>query len=29
LSEHLEGAGPVMDEIHLRILGPEILGEVG
>ena len=29
LSEHLEGAGPVMDEVHLRILGPEILGEVG
>jgi len=29
LREHLASAGGVMDEVHLRILGPEILGEIG
>ncbi len=27
LSEQLEGAGEIMDEVHLRILGPEIINE--
>jgi hypothetical protein len=27
--EHLASAGRVMDELHSRILGPEILGESG
>jgi len=29
LREKLEGAGRVMDEVHLQILGPEILNEIG
>jgi hypothetical protein len=29
LREHLESAGHVMEEVHLHILGPEILGETG
>ena len=28
LREHLQSAGRVMEEIHLRILGPEILDEI-
>ena len=27
LSERLEGAGPIMDHIHLKILGPEVIRE--
>jgi len=27
LSEKLDGTGDIMDEVHLRILGPEIVGE--
>jgi hypothetical protein len=27
LSERLEGTGEIMDDVHLRILGPEIVGE--
>ncbi len=27
LREHLESAGRVMDEVHLRILGPEIIDQ--
>jgi hypothetical protein len=27
LSEKLDGTGDIMDEIHLHILGPEIVGE--
>ena len=29
LREHLQSAGSVMDEIHLQILGPEIVEELG
>ena len=29
LRDKLESAGPVMDEVHLQILGPEILNEIG
>jgi hypothetical protein len=28
LREKLEGAGPVMEEVHLEILGPELLNDV-
>ena len=28
LREHLEPAGHVMNEVHLHILGPEVLGEI-
>jgi hypothetical protein len=27
LGEQLEGAGEIMDEVHMRILGPEIINE--